>query len=750
MIKKIIELKNIGVFRNLRFDDSRWNKEFKKVNLIFSRNGQGKTTLTEIMNSLKNSDTDLIKARQTLGQSENPKLKLLIDGNVVTFENNSWSSSYEKIEIFNSKFIYDNLYTGESVETGHQKNLHSFIIGSTGVELTRDIIDIDSLIKNIGTQITNQKNEIASKINGYDFDEFIALINSENIDSIIKQIEKDIEIQSRKDQIAKKQELDLIQITLPKFEVLGELLGQSYANISKLAEEKIRVHASENCNGKIHKFIQEGLKVYNGKTCPFCGQNATANELLKYYQDYFNLAYQEYRERINSSLKDIAGSIENQRFAGINLTDSKNQQLHEYWQEIISELPHLEKNVQFIHDNLQKVEAYIIADISLKKENILDSLQANKEIEFFLDQVVEELAKYNLAVKKINEQIKIQKENAKQGNLSVLTQKKKESELTKLRHNDETVIAMCINYKYLNEEKKRLANEKILKRKALDQYCDAFMSEFKDELNKQLERFGAGYRIMSSVLDYKGGQPKVDYKLEINRCEVPLRASKSYVPSFKNTLSEGDKTTLAFAFFVCKLKKSPDISEKIIVVDDPITSLDFFRITQTVAELNRLAVKARQTFLFTHNEILAKKFYDVAIKNNYDFYELEIKASCLRRLDIDSITSIDYFKNYSILDNYLNGSYDGEEISVARCVRPLLEGYLRVRFPKDFKSDKWLGDFIGIIRQSNNVTLSNLFTELDDLNEYSKRFHHEDGGVEPIDSNELRGFVSRTLNFLSI
>ncbi|MCM3342515.1 hypothetical protein M3650_28795 [Paenibacillus sp. MER TA 81-3] len=62
MIKKIIELKNIGVFRNLRFDDSRWNKEFKKVNLIFSRNGQGKTTLTEIMNSLKNSDTDLIKA----------------------------------------------------------------------------------------------------------------------------------------------------------------------------------------------------------------------------------------------------------------------------------------------------------------------------------------------------------------------------------------------------------------------------------------------------------------------------------------------------------------------------------------------------------------------------------------------------------------------------------------------------------------------------------------------------------------
>ncbi len=353
-------------------------------------------------------------------------------------------------------------------------------------------------------------------------------------------------------------------------------------------------------------------------------------------------------------------------------------------------------------------------------------------------------------MKKINEQIKFQKDKAKQGNLIELIQKKKELELIKLRYSNEAIIAMCTNYIHLDEEKKRLANEKNLKRRELDQYCETFMSEFKDELNKQLERFGAGYRIMSSVLDYKGGQPKVDYKLEINRCEVPLRVTKNYVPSFKNTLSEGDKTTLAFAFFVCKLKKSPDLSERIIVVDDPITSLDFFRITQTVAELNRLAVTASQTFLFTHNEILAKKFYDVAMKNNHDFYELEIKTSCLRRLDIDSITSIDYFKNYSILDNYLNGSYDGEEISVARCLRPLLEGYLRVRFPKDFKSDKWLGDFIGIIRQSNNATLLALLTELEDINEYSKKFHHEDGIVALIDSNELRSFVSRTLGFLSI
>jgi len=75
------------------------------------------------------------------------------------------------------------------------------------------------------------------------------------------------------------------------------------------------------------------------------------------------------------------------------LIASKNQQLYEYWQEIISELLDLENNIHFIQDNLQKARQYMISDIALKKENILDSIKANEEIEFFLDQVENELVK---------------------------------------------------------------------------------------------------------------------------------------------------------------------------------------------------------------------------------------------------------------------------------------------------------------------------------------------------------------------
>lgn len=746
MIKKIIEIKNVGIFKSMKLDDGKWNKEFRKVNLVFSRNGQGKTTLTEIMNSLKNNDVNIIKARKTLGQSEDAKIKLLLNGKMVAYENNAWSESFDKIEIFNSKFVYDNLYTGENVETEHQKNLHSFIIGSKGVELTKDILDIDRLIKNINTQISEQKSEINVKTNGFDIDKFVALQKIENIESEIKKTDKEIEIQNKKDEILKKSELTNINVKLPMHETLKKILNMGFSDISKIAEDQIKDHANKNCKGKIHNLIQEGLRVFNGKNCPFCGQDVSTIDLIVYYQDFFSKAYQEFRHNINLSLKEVSDSLEEKQFSNIEIIALKNQQLHEYWLGINSTLPQLESNLQFIQDNISKAKEYISKDIANKKENILDLVQINDETEFFLEQIKLELNKYNLKINEINELIRTEKGTAGRGDIAELRMRKKNLELVKLRHYDNAIVGMCRNYNNLIKEKTRLTSEKTKKRQELDLYSETFMKDFKEDLNKQLERFGAGFRIMNSSLDYKGGQPKVDYRLEINRCEVPLRVSKIDVPCFKNTLSEGDKTTLAFAFFVCKLKSLSDLNDRIIVIDDPITSLDFFRITQTVSELNRLASTAGQTFLFTHNEMLAKKFYDVSLKQ--DFYELEINNGCIRRLEIDSITSIDYFKNYSILESYLNGAYDGDEISVARCIRPLLEGYLRVRYPKYFKANEWLGDFIKFIRNSDVASLKLLISELEDINEYSKKFHHEDGVALSIDSNELRSFSSRTIEFL--
>ena len=53
-------------------------------------------------------------------------------------------------------------------------------------------------------------------------------------------------------------------------------------------------------------------------------------------------------------------------------------------------------------------------------------------------------------------------------------------------------------------------------------------------------------------------------------------------PSFSNTLSSGDKITLALAFFLAQLEHLPDESSQVVIFDDPFNSQDNFRKGWTV------------------------------------------------------------------------------------------------------------------------------------------------------------------------
>jgi wobble nucleotide-excising tRNase len=55
---------------------------------------------------------------------------------------------------------------------------------------------------------------------------------------------------------------------------------------------------------------------------------------------------------------------------------------------------------------------------------------------------------------------------------------------------------------------------------------------------------------------------------------VPLASGNAIGPSFRNTLSAGDRNALALAFFFASLERDPQRAQKIVVIDDPISSLD--------------------------------------------------------------------------------------------------------------------------------------------------------------------------------
>jgi hypothetical protein len=131
--------------------------------------------------------------------------------------------------------------------------------------------------------------------------------------------------------------------------------------------------------------------------------------------------------------------------------------------------------------------------------------------------------------------------------------------------------------------------------------------------------------------------------------------------------------------------------------------------------------------------------------------------SAVEEWDVEEATRDVYLRDYFCIDEYLATGGSTDPRGVARCIRPLLEANLRLRFPKSFEREEWLGDFIGKIRDSGpNDTLALLkpkLPELEDINNYSKKYHHDQNqsgwGTEPVNEAQLRAYAKRTLEFVS-
>jgi hypothetical protein len=80
---------------------------------------------------------------------------------------------------------------------------------------------------------------------------------------------------------------------------------------------------------------------------------------------------------------------------------------------------------------------------------------------------------------------------------------------------------------------------------------------------------------------------------------------------------------------------------------------------------------------------------------------------------------------------------------------------LRAHFPGAFQPNEWLGEFINKIRGADSNSglrhAKDDLSEFEAINDYSKKYHHDqnpNADSEIISSNELYGFVKRTLRLI--
>jgi hypothetical protein len=173
----------------------------------------------------------------------------------------------------------------------------------------------------------------------------------------------------------------------------------------------------------------------------------------------------------------------------------------------------------------------------------------------------------------------------------------------------------------------------------------------------------------------------------------------------------------------------------------------------------RISERCKQLFVFTHHIDFAKtlsrkleKASTVSLK-----IQKKLNQSIIALHDIEAETLGDLFKDITVLNDYMSNGVKNEleKREVIRCIRPTIEGIMRIKFFKEIKHDEWLGDMIKKIREASEqdrlYRLQSFLDEIADVNDYSKEFHHCDP-TEPSDNiisdEELRSYVGQTLRLI--
>lgn len=760
MLKKILSIERVGKFVSCK---PKGDVELRRLNLIYAENGRGKTTLCDILHSLQTGNADYLRGRGTLGHVGEPKVELRLEHENIRFENGEWTAIFPDTAIFDSTFVYENVHAGEFVEHDQKRNLYGVIIGAEGIALQRRVNELDKKSREAARRSRNAQKLLRAYLpEGLTERAFVELTTVDNLEQQIAAKQRELQALERASDVASKPLLERLELpTLPQG--FDTILPKTIKDVEADVEARLGEHLATHTRDATHAWIWDGVRYQKDETCPFCGQETTGLPLLKAYRAYFSQAYRALKDeviRLRRGIEQIGDRATSITLARIV---EKNHALTEFWKYFVN-YPEPTLSLQEITRVLSTFTAAAIALVDRKANSPLEPLTLGEDFvsaRLQYKQARNGVDSYNTAVDQANTAIASKKTATKAGNKSLVRRELFNLENVKRRFEPE-VDAACKEYVNANYAKIRVEKSKEKAKAALDTHSTTILPKFQIRINKLLQHFGTGFLIQNVERRYAGGRASSSYQLLINQVPIYLGDSSTPIgePSFRNTLSAGDRSTLALAFFIAQLELNPKLEQKVIVLDDPFTSQDSSRRTCTQQLICRLTEKARQVIVLSHEASFLRQVYDAiqdsSIVKGLQFARAGPDETLVAEWDIVEATRSGYYKDYNVLQQYLNEGH-GSPRSVVRTIRPLLEGYLRTLFPNAFLEKEWLGDFIRKIREADeNDCLSAMkiaLEDLEDLNGFSKRYHHNtnrgSADTEQIDDGELRTYVQRALDLVS-
>lgn len=756
MLRRIVSIKNVGRFRNCA---ATGDVTFRPYTLIFGENARGKTTLCAILRSLIANDPAIVIGRATLGSNEPPDVNLLTSSGNIEFRNGVWSATYPDIAVFDATYISENVYAGDAVDKEQRRSLYSVIIGARGVAFASRLTEIEKQIREKNSAIRDNQTQVQQYLaQGMSVEEFIGLPKDIDIKAKISLKEHELRAAHQAAQLQQKSSPTVLK--LPEFPAaFAELLGKTLEDIAKDAERRVGEHIAKHLMGEHgESWINEGLGFVVDESCPFCDQDISNVSLIRAYRSYFSHNYQALRDEVNQLRTQVDTALSERVVADLEQTLAENTASTEYWRQYCELSQPVLPEVGCIGDTVFSLRDAARALISVKVSTPLEALAPDEALRRSLEgfeALRTSFGTYNEKVAKVNTIITQRKSQAQTANVRELEAALASLEAQKVRYTDE-VQELCRTARCLQSEKSALEKDKATVRQKLDAHTKKVITQYGQRIKWYLERINASFTITTPTYTYRGGPPSTSYQIVINGNSVAIGDPRTPAdkPSFKNTLSSGDRTTLALAFFFAQLEQDPNRASKVAVFDDPFGSMDSFRRNHTVHQIQRCGESCAQVIVLSHDPHFLHLLWSRIGSD-------ERKTLCVTRIGEENTTVAEWniekavqAPNRADLDKLQEffSSNQGDSRDVVQKIRPVLEAYCRNLSPLQFREQDELGRMIAIIRDDGAThQLTEILEDLNELNIYSRQYHHaynQNAATEPIDDEELLGYVERTLKLV--
>lgn len=775
MLQKVVTLRNIGRFTNYK---SKGDTTFRELTVVYAPNASGKSTLADILRSVSTSDVGAILNRATIvngvtAVDQNAVLVFDQPKQTVTLEAKPgcwrYGDSKPQIVVFDEAFVSRNIYVGQTISTDQAKSLHGFAFGERGVELSNRLSQIDSELRQHEEKMKAAESQISTFSERLSAKDFVALEPVPDIEQRTSSLKSRIRLAEDADKIKGSPELRPILMPPVNVQALRQLLMAGIDSLSARAEKAVLSRISRASE----RWIGDGVEFLGAAAdskCPFCGQPIGAESVVHMYKNYFNDAYQAHKEELmafrDSFLRDF-GEAPTRKL--IQTTIRTNETNWHFWSEHLHDerpLPDFDGFGEDVASLRESVIQLLETKISAPGEPLGEEDVVTK-VEAFVDKLSVNVNEYNATVATVNAEITRAKKSVENFELVELQGDLRQLELISTRYKPD-VQGLCKEYSRIATKIDDRKNERKKLRNQLQETTAQFFKEYVDSVNHLLELFGVEFRIgdARSTFVGKSKDAELDYAFVLRgksvASKVPKNARQDQV-GFASFLSAGDRTALALSVFLATLKHDDDLAARIVVVDDPITSLDSQRLHFTLCEVIGLVGKAKQVILLTHNTEFFRRL-ELNVRrgglNPQQVKYLTIRKrsedSYIEEADVPAIIETEYVRDHRVLKEFLEDSASHGLRDVAACARAVLESYLHTHFVASMKPGLSLGQMLGALRSFDTSGSSSpprlpdsTRRDIEKVNAYLvSHLHSAVAGSGEWDIDELRAIVNQTLEII--